>query len=46
MSGSEFFHHTFSIPAGIQAEGASDEYPVVLPIKSAQFNVYLWYDKV
>lgn len=46
MSGSEFFYDTFSIPNGDTAEGTSDQYPVVLPVKSVEFDVYLWYDKV
>ena len=45
MSGSEFFYDTFSIPNESATEGASDQHPVVLPIKSAQFNVYLLYDR-
>jgi len=46
MSGSEFFYDAFSIPNESMTEGASDQHPVVLPIKSVQFDVYLWYDKM
>jgi len=46
MCGSEFFYNAFSIPNGNSTEGASDEHPVVLPVKSAEFDVYLWFDKV
>ena len=41
MSGSEFFYHTFSIPNKDTAEGKSDKHLVILPIGSAEFDVYL-----
>lgn len=46
MSGSEFFYHAFSIPNEDTAEGKSDKHPVILPIESVGFDVYLWHDKV
>ena len=27
-------------------EGTLDQHPVILPVKSIDFDVYLWYDKV
>ena len=46
MSGCEFFNDTFSIPNENLTEGTSDEEPVVLPIESAEFNVYLFFDQM
>ena len=46
VSGSEFFCITFSIPNGNTAEGTLDEHPVILPIRSVEFDTYLWHDKM
>ena len=46
MSGCEFFNITFSIPNGDPNEGASDAFPVVLPVGSMEFNVYLLFGRM
>ena len=46
MSGCEVFNDMFSIPKEDPSEGTSDTHPVVLPVGSMEFNVYLLFDRM
>ena len=46
VSGCEFFSNAFAPLYGNPGEGSSDAFPVVLPIASMEFNVYLLFERL